>query len=739
MDLDDIDLDTFVQASRAAMLFSFPGPSLKAQMPDDIDTHTFVTRLMQRKFLRSATAGETPLLVHRPEIDNLASSLRSHRVSTLIGERGAGKSTILFGALSQLGALSHELLEQFGIDDPDASSAADSDILLVLYNANFTYRDSTEVLTRTDPAFLDRVYSSLLRSSSSPEMARKWEIWRITNLDFYADFHAALSSHTNEPLTLETWIGVGSLPSILSASWTEADRKFQQSEPLDRCLAIIQHLGLNLDKRIIIALDNVDHLPTEVQVAMVESLVLLRRRSPTNFGAVTVLRPESEAAIVPLLTGDAQSDVLRFERLKLADRDFEIIGEVITRRMLVLVSQEFIAFVNRDDERLKQFTELVISSTIGLIQNFFTFGRSRDSINLENEEYVGYFVDWYNGSIRFISISLVDFVTNLVRDVNLAFTLKLWVAGVSNIDSKKERRLRQLLRTGILYHLVDHTCRGMSTLTAPLPPNVLLLEPAVQSASTNPQFPFLFVRLRVLQRIFTAHGEGQESIKVRQIVREFREKFNARPELVVSSIADLAYPRFADDSGLIRVNDLAHLNLGRKPISEVATMITEDMSVELLPAGRLLVSHLVYTCEYLYRALVSGPYFSEFKGGNVEVEASIRDFRNSIQRVRGASYYLEKVLLNAFSAEHPYLTRSSDEPVREADKLRRLEAFQLMFGFRQHDWMLTRAAKGIRKHAGGSLDRDEFRDAREALHHVETFCASLDRVAARIPARDERR
>ena len=117
MDIEDSNLDVFVQATRASMLFSFPGPSVRGTNNEDLDTHGYVTRLMQRQFLKSSHPGGQAILVDRPEIDHLASNLRSHRLCTLVGERGSGKSTILFGALSQLGALSKEFLSDYGIDE----------------------------------------------------------------------------------------------------------------------------------------------------------------------------------------------------------------------------------------------------------------------------------------------------------------------------------------------------------------------------------------------------------------------------------------------------------------------------------------------------------------------------------------------------------------------------------------------------------------------------------------------
>lgn len=732
------EVDPFVQAVRASLMFSFPGPKLGIDPSDQPSTDVFkeVTRELKRSFF-VGTPDRPPVLVPRNEIGMLTSLIKSGRGTLLVGERGTGKSTIIYAALESMGALGRTFLRETELRESDLSKPVDDSYLHIHFNANLEtsgFRDAAHP-GNVFLVFLYRVLSAQVQDVVS---ARLWDRWRVGDPDLnspgsdaFVDFRTELTA--NE-IDMKTWAGSEALTPALQSRWHACDAKWRDAPIRGRALELIGFLISALKRTPIICVDNVDHLPTQTQVALVRELMELRRSTRVPFACVVAARPETLESISVPMSGDAQFSALKAEKTLLGESDFRLISDVISRRLSRVVSGLQLAMKAEgapntavDLSVKKAELELVLESTTAMIARYLVVDSDNEDVNYQNQRFIDYFVEWYNGSIRAVASSFTDFISDLLQDQNPLFEFRKWAKRTAryleeNGRKKPNERLYELVRTAIFYHLLDESVSVWAEKRHSAKSNVLVLLPGLNSASQK--LPFHFLELRVLQLLKT---KGR--LTVREVSELFVTHFQVNPASVHRAICTLAVPRFSDDMGLVRLDQLANQDLGAYSLDELCGLVSPETRVEIMPAGSMLAGTFIYTCEFLFGTLIHGDH-----GGLIGFHrfqtASKRDFRNSHLRALGASRYLEKVLLPVFKKEHPYV-RNPEFVVLESERQGRLTSYHQLFGFGPNRWMIQRALDGVRSHVGLAMKTDAYLDVRGSREPVEKFCEVLDEVAKR--------
>jgi hypothetical protein len=727
---DPRTFDVYTQAARAALLFSFPGPR---GLPEGPDAFASVTTALRENFFATSSRSLKPIYVDRTESQSVESALRSRRGVILLGERGTGKSTVLYASLLGLGALNLEWLSRYGLSANDIDIVVDDSRWHVHFNCNHLTASDLAAVGGANEYMFRRVYHRLLDNQDA-SLAKRWKLWRLRESDIYAEARNAMLADGLTPDALNTDISLKGLVSAADESFVALsyDLKFRE---------LIQFMQSDGTIEITICIDNADHLASEHQKALVDSMVALRRASTTAFGFAIALRPESWRRIdTGQFRGDATVSCIELASLP-SDENLRVVTEVITRRLERITSDPIraelvaaVAALEVSDDPGK-LAEEVLDATLGFIRYFLEDSEANRDERIRTAEIRTLFHEWYNNSIRLVSLGLVGFVTELLQDVNPVFPLRLWSSRAQNFTWSQMRpkelvQIESLARTAVYHHLITHTQAHLQPGIKLADSNIMILT-SRRTRVERDDAPFLYLKLRVLQRLLKIEAEaGQrgKQVNVGRLVRHFRDRFGVAQHEVFLGLAELTYPRFPDDLGLLRIDRLAAVDLtGTKP-QAVANDISNHDHVELLPAGRLLASRLVYTCEFLFLSLAhSGHYSLLGRMGGDAAMPTRRDFRNTHQRVFAAATFVQKVLLPTFLQEHPGLIGSDSRVViQDTYQADRLRHYSTSFGVGPGDWLLSRMVGGIRRHAGERYESDEYFEVRTTLEEVDGFIQRLD-------------
>ncbi|MEM7337786.1 MAG: ATP-binding protein [Actinomycetota bacterium] len=306
-------------------------------------------------------------------------------------------------------------------------------------------------------------------------------------------------------------------------------------------------------------------------------------------------------------------------------------------------------------------------------------------------------VEWHNGNIR----DCMQSISSISRQVPDAKQL----AGVDN-TAVVNRKIRDAFYRHIAMHIenTDGTYR--------LRPSVEVFS-ARHIESTDRSLPFYFARFRLLALL--AHRETVTTLG--EIVSDLGHLGLHRAEIV--AVLNQLTKRQGLGSGYVRFED----QLG--PIQSIDGRC-DDVTIEILHAGRYLVNRLAVTCEYLFWCALAADdcytELSELTGGGHDLR---RRNPTDYQKVLGASIFLHRYLLPRLYKEHPYMREGSAwDDVHDRNRLR---AFSALFGYERGRWLIQRIVAEVGAFANrNGIERDE--PIRRCFDEIDRCVERLDLV-----------
>jgi hypothetical protein len=246
-------------------------------------------------------------------------------------------------------------------------------------------------------------------------------------------------------------------------------------------------------------------------------------------------------------------------------------------------------------------------------------------------------------------------VHTIAEDASMANLLENWNNGnlrqmmgfIKDISMEVATNKNPHETSGVFYsQLIQRT--SSETLTEMLSPTHVPTENAK---------PFVFLSLRILSYLHKRKGIA----RLNKMESEFRQHFGIRATILEGALADLEMKPHV--SG-------AFLRVESEPTKA-------DTVVRLLPAGRVFVDHMVFTCDYLAWVYdhAKGMPAVNLQGNKMQIKLN-----KSVAVVKHR-------ILPALVQEHPYMREG--HKLKDPDSVR-LDSYQTMFGYTRQKWFITR-------------------------------------------------
>ena len=645
---------------------------------------------------------EDRLLVERRVTTDLVQNLIVGETCVLVGEAGAGKTAIV-----------HDLrrrLEKISSQEDSISSYH-----LIILNCN----RYTATLIRNAESGVDHILLKLAEELESVadaiDQSDESFDWRFElmlaspNFEDFRLFHPVTSASRLHDL-LKT-------DSKAQANWSRSFDRHLVADPRTK-VALVLEVLLALNRRIVIALDNVDQLDPGLVREAADAAHAISQTTESPIGVLLAIRPGTMGLVRDRLSFapsqfylnldfglDRNGSPTESERLT---HDLQQIREMIERRIGIFENDELLL------NKLRFYVENRYGATVSsrdlarvlrpsvgklrrlmmtTIDDYFAPTTRPDRTDLTT-----FFVGWHNNSIREMSGSLYAYARSFMEPAWLGST-----EGAVRI-SEPPTRMRDA-RTALIRHILFHNTNTEIRNGYPS------LHPAFDIFRVQDDGPagqsFVFLRMRLLQYLV---NRSQATTRVGKVRRDFRV-FGVNGERIGEELRALAH-REGYVSGLVRLDGVA----------DGDGEFSDDLEVELLPAGHLLVSRLAKTVEFLFWHAVT----DERARADISQKLDLRPrrlveeetFNSEVMRVRVALAFVNDVLIPRFRNDHPYLATTA--PVQKKDA-QRLKDFAQLFGFSVDRWFITQASQDINNFvrlASPAIDLDRDSDRRRASINI---------------------
>lgn len=247
---------------------------------------------------------------------------------------------------------------------------------------------------------------------------------------------------------------------------------------------------------------------------------------------------------------------------------------------------------------------------------------------------------WQNGNVR----QMLNFATSVSKVLSKE----------SDATSVKGVVFSEIVRRGASVQLVD------------------VYDP--RHVPTKHRLPFVFLRIRLLS--YLRRNDGVKRLS--EIRNAFYNHFGVAKSAVDEALDGLSSKRLAN-GGLVRI---------ARALGEPG----DSPHVILLPAGRVFITDIVYSCEFLawaYEQSTNMPGITSIGRDGIRVDPRL-------QKLERAAVLVDIKLLPAFVAEHPYIVNRGR--FRPADRPR-LDSYRTLFGYDSGKWFIQSLADSLASYA----------------------------------------
>ena len=442
--------------------------------------------------------------VERPEDEaGVVKALQSTRVVAIVGERGSGKSTLIRHVLAKPHAINEAQTRNYVARTEEADIADRSRPTRTVVHIDLSSKIAPTTNKFLQPAdvlhvVLERLQQDFFIQTKQQLLNKSWTVFQAKQSLSFQEFRAHATAH-DVVLTDDQWYSM-SANDRFRRYWERGMHQFLSHAYMQMSVQeLLEFFATSHNHTVALIIDNLDHVMSRDQIAVVQALHLILRTSKSGSSCAVAVRTSTLQTLKDVLEPVGGLDEMHVEPYEMLGVSDSLVGQFLRLRLDVI--DELLPELEAIAEGLRGGVE-VPAGTIDLTELVRRNRRilevlSRHPLSVASDRSLSsHLRNWYNGSLRLIGSAVQRMLYDAITDshptspyVELDRLLETDPGDAWEEKSEWAKRNRILIRVHLIRKFV---------FLGDDPNRVPECLPLMKLNRKGPQFKLQYLKLRVL-------------------------------------------------------------------------------------------------------------------------------------------------------------------------------------------------------------------------------------------------